>query len=80
MANLKGKRNVEKDNQGAIWGNAHKKKNTHPDFTGNAVIDGVEYKVVAWKRSPNANPKAPSLKFKFEKAQIEMEIPDADDL
>ena len=71
---------MEKDNRGAIWGNAHKKKDTHPDFTGNAMIDGVEYKIAAWKRSPNANPKAPSLKFQFEKAQIEMEIPDADDL
>lgn len=64
---------MENNNQGAIWGNAHKKKDTHPDFTGNAVIDGVEYKVVAWKRRPNANPKAPSLKFKFEKAQVDIE-------
>lgn len=71
---------MEKDNRGAIWGNQKKQKETHPDFTGNAMIDGVEYKIAAWKRSPNANPKAPSLKFKFEKAQIEMEIPDADDL
>lgn len=72
---------MENNNQGAIWGNAHKKKDTHPDFTGNAVIDGVEYKVVAWKRSPNANPKAPSLKFKFEKAQVDIEEQvNADDL
>ena len=71
---------MEKDNRGAIWGNQKKQKETHPDFTGNAMIDGVEYKIAAWKRSPNANPKAPSLKFKFEKAQIEMEMPDADDL
>ena len=71
---------MEKDNRGAIWGNTRKQKETHPDFTGNAMIDGVEYNVAAWKRRPNANPKAPSLSFKFEKAQIEMEIPDADDL
>jgi len=77
MAKLKGKRNVEKDNRGAIWGNTRKQKDTHPDFTGNAMIDGVEYNVAAWKRRPNANPKAPSLSFKFEKVE---EIPDADDL
>ena len=71
---------MERNNEGAIWGNTRKQKDTHPDFTGNAIVDGVEYKIAAWKRSPNANPKAPSLKFKFEKAQIEMEIPDAEDL
>jgi len=71
---------MENNNRGAIWGNAHKKKDTHPDFTGNAMVDGVEYKIAAWKRKPQANAKAPSLTFKFEKAQIEMEMPDADDL
>ena len=71
---------MDRNNEGAIWGNTRKQKDTHPDFTGNAMIDGVEYNVAAWKRRPNANPKAPSLSFKFEKAQIEMEIPDADDL
>jgi len=58
---------MKNDNEGAIWGNQKKQKDTHPDFTGNAVVDGVEYRVAAWKRKPNANPKAPSLKFKFEK-------------
>lgn len=72
---------MDRNNEGAIWGNQKKQKETHPDFTGNAVIDGVEYRVAAWKRSPNANPKAPSLKFKFEKAQIDIEEQNhADDL
>jgi len=71
---------MENNNRGAIWGNAHKKKDTHPDFTGNAIVDGVEYKIAAWKRKPQASAKAPSLTFKFEKTQIEMEMPDADDL
>jgi hypothetical protein len=64
---------VERNNEGAIWGNKRKEKDTHPDFTGNAIVDGVEYKIAAWKRRPDANPKAPSLKFKFEKAQIDIE-------
>lgn len=59
----------QKDNQGAIWGNKKKKKDTHPDFTGNAVIGGVEYWVSAWKRSPDGNPAAPSLKFSFTKKE-----------
>jgi len=66
---------MEKDNRGAIWGNQKKKKDTHPDFTGNAMVDGVEYRVAAWKRKLNANPKAPSLTFSFEKAQIDIEEP-----
>jgi hypothetical protein len=41
------------------------------------MIDGVEYNIAAWKRRPNANPKAPSLSFKFEKVE---EVPNADDL
>jgi len=64
---------MENNNRGAIWGNAHKKKDTHPDFTGNAMVDGVEYKIAAWKRKPQASAKAPSLTFKFEKAQIDIE-------
>ena len=79
---------MEKNNEGAIWGNTRKQKETHPDFTGNAVIDGVKYNVAAWKRSPDANPKAPSLKFKFEKHTEIADTPynkprrynDADDL
>jgi len=62
---------TEKDdnNRGAIWGNQRKEKDTHPDFTGNAMIDGVEYWVSAWKRSPDAKPNAPSLKFSFQKKE-----------
>jgi hypothetical protein len=72
---------MKNDNEGAIWGNQKKQKDTHPDFTGNAVVDGVEYRVAAWKRKPNANPKAPSLKFKFERAQVDIEEQaNADDL
>ena len=72
---------MEKDNRGAIWGNTRKQKYTHPDFTGNAMIDGVEYNVAAWKRKQGANPKAPSLTFKFEKSQIDIEEQvNADDL
>ena len=73
---------MENNNRGAIWGNQKKQKETHPDFTGNAMVDGVEYKIAAWKRKPQASAKAPSLTFKFEKAQIDIEeeIPNANDL
>lgn len=67
---------MDRNNEGAIWGNARKEKDTHPDFTGNAVIEGVEYRVAAWKRKPDANPKAPSLKFKFEKVEVQADAGD----
>jgi len=56
-------------NKGQIWGNDKKLTEKHPDFKGDANIDGVEYWISAWKRDPNGNPKAPSLRFSFEKKQ-----------
>lgn len=50
-------------NRGAIWGNDKKEKDTHPDFTGSLNVDGVDYWVSAWKRRPDAGPKAPALSF-----------------
>jgi len=38
-----------KDNRGAIWANKDKKTDNHPDFRGNAMIDGTEYWVSAWR-------------------------------
>ncbi len=58
--------NYDNNNRAAIWGNDKKEKDSHPDFRGTATIDGVEYFVSAWKRSPDANPKAPALSLRFE--------------
>jgi hypothetical protein len=72
---------TDRDNEGAIWGNTRKEKETHADFTGNATIDGVEYWINAYKRKPDASPKAPSLKFYFVKKQVpDDEPPPEDDL
>jgi len=53
------------ENEGAIWGNQKKERETQPDFTGSATVDGKEYYVSAWKRGENASDRAPVLKFKF---------------
>ena len=50
-------------NRGSIWPNDKKLTEKHPDFTGSLNIEGVDYWVSAWKRAPDANPKAPSLSF-----------------
>ena len=53
--------------QGAIWPNKDKKSDKHPDFTGRLNVNGVEYWVSAWKKKPDASPKAPSLKFNIKR-------------
>lgn len=50
-------------NRGSIWKNDRKEKDTHPDFTGTLNVNGEEFWVSAWKRKPDANPKAPALSF-----------------
>jgi hypothetical protein len=52
-----------KENRGAVWRNEKKTTDRHPDFTGKATIDGVDYYVSAWRRGPDDNPKAPALRF-----------------
>ena len=70
---------TDRDNEGAIWGNTRKEKETHADFTGNATIDGVEYWINAYKRKPDASPKSPSLKFYFVKKQVPNDEPPPED-
>lgn len=53
----------DETNRGSIWKNDRKEKDTHPDFRGILNVEGVEYWVDAWKRKPDANPKAPALSF-----------------
>ena len=55
----------DRDNEGAIWKNEKREKDTHPHFTGHATIEGVEYWVSAWRRPEDAAEKAPALKFAF---------------
>jgi hypothetical protein len=46
-----------KDNSGAVFNNERKEKDTHPDRTGDAVIDGKAYWVNGWlKKDKNGKP------------------------
>lgn len=36
---------------GSLFKNDRKSKDTHPDLTGNALINGVEYYLSAWRKS-----------------------------
>lgn len=62
-------------NRGQIWGNDRKEKDTHPDFKGSLDVDGVEYWVSAWKRKPDANPKAPALSFSIQRKEAQAQQP-----
>ena len=55
--------------RGAIWKNERKERDTQPDFTGNAIIDGVDWWVSGWKREPGANPASPALRLSFRRKQ-----------
>ena len=59
--------NYDNNMKAAIWKNDKREKDTHPHFKGNALIDGVEYYVSAWKRAEGANQNAPALKMSFTK-------------
>ena len=70
---------TDRNNEGAIWGNKKKEKETHADFTGNATIDGVEYWVNAYKRRPDEPANRPSLKFYFVKKEVPDDEPEPED-
>jgi hypothetical protein len=54
----------QRDNSGSIFRNDKREKDSHPNATGSAVIDGVAYWVSAWtKKDKNGNPWQ-SLAFK----------------
>ena len=55
----------DNDNRGAFWKNDRKEKPTHPDFTGEATINGVAGWLSGWKRKPDASPNAPAFTFTF---------------
>jgi len=52
----------DNSNRGAIWANAKKVTEKHPDFTGSINVEGKEYWLSAWRGDGN-NPKAPKLSF-----------------
>ncbi len=71
-------------NRGAIWKNEDKQADNHPDFKGNLNVNGQEFFVSAWKRKPDASPKAPALSFSVQPKQQQTQepaqaVPDFDD-
>ena len=54
---------VQYDNSGIIGKNERKSDDKHPDITGSATVDGVEYWMSGWSNEKNGR-KFYTLKFK----------------
>lgn len=54
----------QKDNSGALFKNEKKEKDTHPDYTGNGMIDGREFWFSAWLKTDRNGGKFMSMAFK----------------
>ena len=53
-----------KDNSGSLFKNDRKEADTHPDYKGTALLNGVEHWVDAWINQSSSGTKYMSLKFK----------------
>jgi hypothetical protein len=58
----------QRDNSGTIFVNDRKEKDTHPDRSGTAMIDGVMYYVSGWLKQGSKGPFL-SLAFKRKEDQ-----------
>lgn len=54
----------QKDNSGALFRNSRKEQPNHPDYTGTAVIEGVEYWLSAWVKESKGGQKYFSMSYK----------------
>tara|TARA_X000000950_G_scaffold230291_1_gene278436 strand:- start:2131 stop:2358 length:228 start_codon:yes stop_codon:yes gene_type:complete len=56
-----------KENKGSIFKNDKKEKDTHPDYTGQANVDGTVYNVSAWINESKSGKKYFGLAFSIPK-------------
>jgi len=54
----------QKDNSGAVFVNVRKEQDSHPDRTGTAMIDGVDFFVNGWLRKSKSGQPYLALSFK----------------
>lgn len=53
----------QRDMQGSLFRNQKREKDTHPNATGSATIDGVQYWISAWTKDGKNGEKWQSLSF-----------------
>ena len=59
----------QRDMSGSLFKNDRKEADTHPDYKGSALLNGVDHWVDAWINTSNSGTKYMSLKFKPKEAQ-----------
>ena len=64
----------KKDLSGALFKNAEKEAETHSDYKGECVIDGVEYWINCWDNVSKAGNQYFKLSFKRKTQQAEKQI------
>jgi hypothetical protein len=72
----------QKDFTATIFANDRKTLDTHPDSTGSALIDGVEYWVSCWMREAKSGKKYLALSFRRKDADtaVDKSKPRSEDL
>ena len=51
----------KKDNRGALWTNAKKSADKHPDYTGSITVAGVDYWLSMWVSQNRTSDKSPVM-------------------
>ena len=54
-----------KDNTGSLFKVANKKSETHADYEGSCIVDGVAYFMNVWMKTPSG--KKPFMSFSFKR-------------
>lgn len=61
--------NYDNNNSGVLFKNDRKESERHPDFKGNAEVNGVEYWVSGWKKQGKSGNTFISLSFQPKEAR-----------
>ena len=59
----------QKDNTGSLFKNDRKETDSHPDYKGSALLNGVEHWLDAWINTAKDGSKYMSVKFKPKEAR-----------
>lgn len=65
----------DNSNSGVLFKNDRKEQPNHPDYKGNAEVDGAEYWLSAWIKEDKNGKKYMSLAFSPRQQQAEQESP-----
>lgn len=65
----------QKDMTGVLFKNHRKQNDKHPDYTGNATVEGYEYELSAWIKESKKGNKYMKITFQSPKEEQEKQVP-----